>query len=167
MRIHDTLRVRGEVTFRVFDGDLDEYDLERLLAGKETRPALLVVRRNLVTNVGRKEMVKPWTGTAITAPNYIAFGSTVIAPAPTDTVLAGEFFRKVCSSATVYQDYYGRWVMNSLTTDFNTTVTGNIKGAGLFTASAAGNMWAIVTADVAKTSTQSLVTEWKVLQLGV
>lgn len=163
--ILDRLRVRGEVTFTLYEGDLTDAELVRLRSGLViARASARVVRRNLVTDVARIDIVKVMTAQAgVTAPTHIALGNTVITPAATDTVLAGEFFRKVCSSVAPHQNYYARYVMNALTSEANAT----IKSAGLFNAAAAGRMWAIVSADIVKTSALSLVTEWKVQQLGV
>lgn len=157
MKVHEGLTVVGRVNFYLVRGDLDDQGVRELLAGE--REALRVVRTNLVTNAGRREMAKRLTDqVGVTSPTHIAFGNVAYTPAVGDTALTGEFFRKVCSTVAPHQDYFGRWVLNALSTEAN----GTIRGAGLFTAASGGNMWAGVAANVVKTSSQSLVTEWTI-----
>lgn len=155
MRAQDSLRVAGRVTWYLVEGDLDDAGIRAVLAGEH--PAIQVVRANLVTNVGRRQMVKRLTDQASTpVPSHIAFGSTVITPAVTDTAPTGETFRKACSTIAPHQDYFARFVMNALTSEAN----GTIRGAFLLDAASGGNLWALVSANVEKANTQSLVTEW-------
>lgn len=155
MRTRDGLQLVGRVTFWLLEGELNDDGVREVLAGR--RPALRVARANLVTNVGRAQITKRITDQAgVTSPTHIAFGSTVFTPAVGDTTPTGEFFRKVCSTVAPHQSYFARYVMNALTTEAN----GTIKGAFLLTAAAGGDLWAEVSADIVKTSGQSLLSEW-------
>lgn len=157
MRTRERLHLVGRVTFYLIDGDLDDLGVQELLAGE--RPALRVIRRNLITSVGRQQIAKRITDQAgVTSPTHIALGNAAYTPAVGDTALTGEFFRKACSTVAPHQDYFGRYVMNALTTEAN----GTIRGAGLVTAASGGLYWAGVSADVVKTSGQSLLSEWTI-----
>ncbi len=157
LAVADRLRVRGEVTFWLVAGELDPREIERVISGE--RVAQRVVRRNLVTNVGRIQIVKRITDQAgVTSPTHIALGTTVITPAVTHTTLAGETFRKACSTVAPFQSYFARYVATLQTTEAN----GTLRGAGLFDAATAGNMWAEVAINIVKTSASTLVVEHKI-----
>lgn len=157
MRTRERLHLVGRVTFWLVEGDLDDAGVRDVLTGR--RPALRVARANLVTNVGRQQIAKRITDQAgVTSPTHIALGTTVFTPAVGDTMPTGEFFRKVCSTVAPHQSYFARYVMSALTTEAN----GTIKGAFLLTAAAGGDLWAEVSADIVKTSGQSLLSEWTI-----
>lgn len=155
----------GQLRLYLFRGDLpfvhDPEQMRRFIDSGEAqrRADTFRVVKNLVTNAGRREIVRRITDQAgVTSPTHIALGNVAYTPAVGDTALPGEFFRKACSTVAPHQDYFGRWVMNALTTEANAT----IRGAGLLTAASGGNLWAGVLADVSKTASQSLISEWTV-----
>ncbi len=155
-QLDDAIGIRGEVTLYLVRGELDDASVAAVLAGR--RRAERIVRANLVTDVGRQEIVKRITDqVGITSPTHIAVGNVVYVPAVADTLPTGEFFRKACSSVAPYQSYFGRYVANLLTTEGN----GAIKGVFLLTAAAGGKLWCEATTDLTKLNTQSLVIEWK------
>lgn len=160
----ESARVRGEVRGFVIDGDVTDEEAVALLAGDGPRSRIVreFRQRNLITNVARQRvaalLVAASTGT-FNLPGWIGVGTSAIVPTATDTVLAGETFRKACSTLAVYQTYYGRLVANFTTTE----VSGTFLGMGLFGSSSGGDMWAIVGTSIAKSTTQSLVGEWRIL----
>lgn len=165
MRTRDGIHLAGKLRLYLFRGDLpfadDAEQLCRFIDSGEAqrRATSSIVVGNLVVNQGRQQIAKRITDQAgVTSPTHIALGTTVFTPAVTDTTLTGEFFRKACSTVAPFQDYFGRWVMNALTTEAN----GTLRCAALFDAATAGNMWAEVATNVVKTSGQSLLSEWTI-----
>lgn len=165
MRIeHDELvPARGELRLVVVEGDLTDEEAARLLDGDAVLAGRVVsdhVSANLITNVARTRAAALWvaasTGT-FNLPGYIGLGTSAITPTATDTVLAGETYRKACSTLAVYQTYYSRWVANFTTSE----VSGTFLGMALFGSSSGGDMHAIVGTSVAKSTAQSLVAEWR------
>ena len=160
MKIRDGLRLEGEATFIVLRRDPTDDELARILGG-EMHP--LVIRRaksrNLVTNTGRSDITsRIINGAAVTIAGWIAVTQTAITPSATDTTLTGETARKANSTVAVLSTYYQRFVTTFTSADFGAVT---ITGAGLFTAAAAGNMWAIVSTSLVKGATESLVVDWR------
>ncbi len=181
MIVQDTLRpLTGEVTFHLWREDLpvgltdDPEAFAAFLDGRafvKMRDELLVekvVHHNLVTNLGAQQFAsRIINGNSTLQPAWIALGSAVITPdatwtygsAPGWNATATEFFRKALSISAVYQTYYLRYAMNSLTTDWN----GTAKGAALVdTTAGACNLFAVVSCNQSKTAAQSLTTEWRI-----
>lgn len=161
MRITEEIRPRGQLRLVTWNGDVSDDEANEYLNGvwrpKVGRIVRDVTQMNLITNVGRALLASLGVGAGGTVYGYIAVGTSVIVPAATDTTLTGETFRKACSTVAVLSTYYMRFVVNYLTTDWN----GTGKGFGLFDASSNGNMGAIVSTSVVKTSSQALVSEWR------
>lgn len=158
----ETSPVRGEVRGFVLSRDVSDREAAALLAGGGPRE--VIVRpfrdRNLITNTGRQRvasLIVASTTASFVVPAYIGFGTTAIAPTASSTTLTGETYRKACSTVAVLATYYGRWVANLTTTE----VSGTFLGMALFASSSQGDMWAIVSTSVAKSTTQALVAEWR------
>jgi len=155
----ELIKVRGELRFVLVRGKWTQRMVMRYLDDL-WHPSDVVRDQwipNLITNVGRANEASLSVGAGGTAYSHIAVGTTVITPAATDTSLTGELFRKACSTVTVLSSYTQRYVTTFLPGDFNNTV----RGFGLFDAAAAGNMGAIVSANVLKDASHSLVAEWR------
>lgn len=179
LHVPDNLVVRGEVRFFLWDRDLPEGLTEDTVAFgaflddrafRKMRQELLLqeqTNQNLITNLGLQQFTSRIINGASTAqPGWIAFGTGTVTPAAAWTVTnwtagAAEYFRKALSIQAIYQTYYLRYVVNSTTTDWN----GTAKAVGLFDSATAnaGNLFAAVSANQTKTSTQSLTTEWRIL----
>lgn len=164
--IRDRARLRGEVRIYVVEGALTDAESRRLIEGDEELRKRVVERcivRNLVTNVGRAAIAsRIINGASVTIPSHLAVGTNPITPSATDLHLSFEIFRKALSTVAVFNTYYQRYAVNFTPSDFADTVT----EMGLFTASAGGDMWAIVAASIVKTSSQSLVAEWRIQVLS-
>lgn len=148
--IDDGLGLHGEVILTVLD--------------KRGRLVRRVIERNLITNTGRSEITsRIINGATVTIPGWIAVTQTAIVPAATDTTLTGETNRKANSTVAVLATYYSRFVSTFTSADLGAVT---VLGLGLFTAAAAGNMWAIVSTSVAKSASESLVCEWRIQTLS-
>lgn len=155
----ELIGIRGELRLVTWRGDVSDEEAMAYLNGL-WRPSRVVrdaTTSNLITNVGRANVASLATGSGGTAYSHIGVGTSVITPAATDTTLTGETFRKACSTVTTLSSYTMRFVANYTTGDFNATV----RGFGLFDAATNGNMGAIVSANVTKDATHSLVAEWR------
>lgn len=153
----------GEVRVLVVDGDVSDDEAARLLAGDPSLAARIVRElrdHNLITNTSRERAAALWVAAStggFNLPGYIGLGTTAITPSSTMTSLTGETYRKACSTLAVFQTYYSRWVANFTTTE----VSGNFLGMALFGSSSGGDMHAIVSVSVSKSSSQSLIAEWR------
>ena len=165
VRVTELLGIRGELRLVTWRGDVSDDEAMAYLNGvwRTTRVTRDVTQPNLITNVGKALVANLGTASGGTAYSYMAVGTTVVTPAATDTALTGETFRKALSTVAVLSSYTMRFVCNYTTTDFNAT----IRGFGLFDAAAAGNMGAIVSANVLKDASHSLVAEWRWLVAAV
>ena len=155
----DAIGVRGELRLVLWHGNVQDDEAMACLNGvwRSRRMVLDITLPNLVTNVGRALVASLGTASGGTAYSHMAVGTTVITPAATDTTLTGETFRKACSTVATLSSYTMRFVCNYTTSDFNATV----RGFGLFDAATNGNMGAIVSANVTKDASHSLVAEWR------
>ena len=157
--VNESPGLRGSLRLVTWDGDVSDTEALAYLDGLwlPGRVVRDVTQRNLITNVGRALVTSLGVAAGGTAYGWIAVGTSAITPAATNTTLTGELTRKACSTVAVLSTYYMRFVTNFTTGDFNATVL----GFGLFDAAAAGNMGAIVSANVLKDSSHSLLAEWR------
>lgn len=165
--IVEGLRPRGEVHLTLVRGDITPAEQRAIIEGRFDRGLGRriqdrIIVRNLVTNTGRADFVTRIAGSASTVPTHLAVGTTAITPAVTDTTLSGELMRKALTTSAAFQTYYIRYAVTFTTTDFNNT----ILGMALFSAAAAGDMFAIVSTSVTKDGTQSLVADWRIQLLS-
>ena len=144
----------GEVSAYLFDGDLTPEQLANLGATLENRTPDFQ-SSNLVTNVGRQQMVKLIVGETGPVLGYIGLTTSLTTPSLVLTALTDEIFRKAMSQRVSYLSYYQRYTAYYATTDFAST---GLAGEGLFdTASTGGSMWAASSITVSKSAAQSLV----------
>ena len=166
MRVSDRFGMSGELRLVVWHGDVSDAEALAHLDGFWL-PRRIVDDRifgNLITNTGRSDITsRIINGASVTIPGWIAATQTAIVPAATDTVLTGETARKAVSTVAVLSTYYQRYVATFTSADLGAVT---VTGAGLFTAAAAGSMWAIVSTSVAKSATDSLVAEWRIQSLA-
>lgn len=160
----DGIRPVGEIHLTTVAGSLSPEDCRRILASDdedlEGRVLAREVVRNLVTNTGRSDLVlRVVNGTTAASPTYWGIGTTVITPAVTDTSLTGETTnRKALSTIAAFATYYLRYAVTFTPADFNLTV----RGVALFTSSSGGDMWTEAATNTAKSTSQSLVCDWRV-----
>ena len=158
--------LRGELRLVRWPGRVSEDEALAYLDGRWHPDLRLtdVMFGNLVPNTGRSEITsRIINGATVTIPGWIAITQTAITPAATDTTLSGETNRKVCATVAVLSTYCQRYVTTFTSADLGAVT---ITGAGLFTAVAAGNMWAIVSTSLAKAASDSLVAEWRIQTLS-
>lgn len=164
----DGIRPVGEVHLSVVAGSVSPDDYRRILASDNDdlggRVLAREVVRNLVTNTGRSDVaLRIINGSTAVSPTYWGIGTTVITPAASDTSLTGETTnRKALSTIATFATYYLRYAVTFTPSDFNLTV----RGVGLFTSSSGGDMWTIAATNTAKSTSQSLVADWRVQVLS-
>ena len=160
--IDDGIHLRGEVRTYVLEGDLaptllsDPQRLCEYLDGLE--PTGLYF--NTVTNVGRQAYVQRIVAETTANIGYTGLTTSATTPSLTLTALTNEILRKANSVNQSYLTYTMRHVSYHSTVDWGST---GIAGIGLFdTASTGGQMFAAASISVSKTTTQSLVTDYRV-----
>lgn len=124
--------------------------------------------RNKINNYLLQTIVKWLTGTAnsgqgaLLPPTQIQLGSGTGIPTASDTGLwspiAGTL--KTCDFIQPYQSYYGQYSVTYQTTD----PSGNYTEIGLFDAN--GNLWAHVSVNDNKSSSQLYSVQWLIQSIG-
>ena len=157
-------RMRGEVRAYLVEGDVSDEEAARVLAGDtlEGRAHLAYEHHNLITNTFRQRVAQLITASSTSGfvvPGWIGLGTSAVTPAASDTSLTGETYRKACATVATLSTYYARFVANFTTTE----TSGTFLGMGLFSSSSGGDMDAIVSVSVSKTTTTALVAEWRCL----
>jgi hypothetical protein len=136
-------------------------EVEILVFGKDGKLKRRLALKNLITNVGYAQVAGLINGVVTTPFRYVAVGTGTATPSATDTALGSEVSRV---QATV-----GR-TTTSVTNDtstwsatFNFTASYALAEAGIFDASAGGNMLSRVTfPTVNVVPGDTLVINWKV-----
>jgi hypothetical protein len=117
---------------------------------------------NVITNHSRERLATALLNTAITWPNFIGVGTGTSTPSASDTGLQTVFQydgandAKTIDSKSVRSLYTSRLVVQFSTTQANTT----IRELGLLDAANGGNLWARVSVNITKTSSQRLTVYW-------
>lgn len=168
VRVLDGIRPVGEVHLTTVAGSLSTEDYLRILNDDVEdlggRVLAREVVRNLVTNTGRSGVAsRVINGGSASIPTYWGIGTSAITPSAADTSLTGETTnRQVLSVTSVFATYYMRFATTYSAGSFSATV----RGVALFTSSSGGNMWAIAGTNTAKSTSQSLVADWRLQVLS-
>lgn len=164
----DGVRPIGEVHLSVVAGSVSPEDYQRILASDTEdlggRVLAREVVRNLVTNSGRSGVVqRVINGSTAISPTYWGLGTTAITPTASDTSLTGETTdRKALTTIAAFGTYYLRYAVTFTAAQFS----GTLRGVALFTASTGGDMWAIAGTNTSKSTSQTLVCDWRIQVLS-
>jgi hypothetical protein len=119
-------------------------------------------RSNILVNYTRETLASAMIGTSVTYPGTVAVGTGTTAPAAADTGLEtlsqydGANNAKAVDSKSIKSIYTSRFVVQFSTSEANIT----IRELGLFDDTSATNMWARVSVNITKTSSQRLTVYW-------
>ena len=137
-----------------------EWELKNERTGQITKSG----KANIVVNYARERLARSVIGESITYPGFVAVGTGTNTPAAADTALQtlsqydGSNDAKAVSSKSLKSLYTSRFVAQFNSAQANIT----IKELGLFDAANAGNMWARVSVDITKTSSEVLNVYWNI-----
>lgn len=159
MAMTDDQTFAGQFRALVIEGDVP--DVARAL-DYSTDFAVVsdVTWRNLVTNNGRAQMTKIIVAETTSVAFAIGLSTSAVVPALGDTALVNEIYRQNISVRQSFLTYSQRYVSVYTTNSFGST---GLAGAGLFdTATTGGVMWADASISVSKSTTQTLIADWRI-----
>ena len=137
-----------------------EWELENIKTGLVTKSG----KSNIVVNYARDRLAQALIGTSVTYPGFISVGTGTTSPSAADTGLVtlsqydGANDAKAFTSKSVKSIYTARYVTQFTSGEANIT----IRELGLFDSANAGNMWARVTVNITKTSSEVLTIYWNI-----
>jgi len=120
---------------------------------------------NILVNKTREELASAITGGTVTFPGFIGVGTGTTTPAADDTGLEtvsqynGSNDAKAVDSKSIRSLYTARFVVQFATGEANVT----IRELALLSAADAGNLWARVAVNIAKTSSERLTIYWYII----
>lgn len=160
MDINDPQRFAGQFRALVLEGEFASSDAVDALDYPSPSVISDQTWTNLVTNNGRAQMTKVIVAETTSVALAIGLSTTAITPALGDTALTNEIYRQAISVRQSYLNYYQRYAAVYATVSFGSTA---IVTAGLFdTNTTGGIMWADSSISVSKSTTQTLVCDWRI-----
>ena len=121
MNLQEDLKMKGQLTIRVFDRDGNLKEAKNV--------------PNLVVTVGKNYIASRMVGTSSTVMGYMSIGTGTGTPAAGDTTLGTESYRQALSSFTSSTN-----TVTATATFAAGNGTGAITEAGIFNASSGGTM---------------------------